>query len=163
MTRYHYSNRIMCQSWVIGLLKAVCRRELRIACLFVAAILCVRLLQVKISPQDEGGVGGDVVKAKRDQTSPLLMVYWTTVFSKKDWGFGADLEHCLHLKNKCIFSTDRSLYRSADVMLLHMRDPFNIPKYRPPNQKWAFGIMESPVYTGLDLFQIRRLFNVTMT
>ncbi|KAI0217036.1 Alpha-(1,3)-fucosyltransferase C, partial [Lamellibrachia satsuma] len=170
MTRHHRTYRMMSQSWVIGLLKVVRRRELRIACLFTVVILCLQLLHVKLSPQVAGGVdcidgysSGDIDKAKRGQPSSLLMIYWTTVFLKKDWGFGADLEHCRHLKDKCIFSTDRSLYRTADVMLLHMRDTFEIPKYRPPHQKWAFGIMESPVYTGLDLVQIRRLFNVTMT
>ena len=164
--------RRICPAWVGRLLRVFSRRFLRIMCVFGVIVGCLLLLQIKQITRGTGDVGDsiddigrmiDVVKAKSGHISPLLMIYWTTVFLVKDWGFGADLEHCPHLKDKCIFSIDRSLYHSADVMLLHMRDPFEVPKYRPPYQKWAFGIMESPVYTDLDLDQIRRLFNVTMT
>ena len=169
------TTRGLCQSWISSLLIATSGRRLIPLYLLAVGLMCLLLLQVRQiknrfggSNDESIGVGGTFETCKpvdgvKDETSPLLFVYWTSVFLKKDWGFGAHLEQCPRLKEKCIFSTNQSLHCSADVMLLHMRDPFEVTLHRPPHQKWVFGIMESPVYTDVNLNAIRLLFNVTMT
>ena len=98
----------------------------------------------------------------------LRIAYWTTVLGVEGrWGwsvrFPKQLDSCPDLKDKCVFTGDRSQYNNSDVLLFHMRDSFKVNSYRPPFQKWVFAIMESPTHTYVDLDKHRWLFNITMT
>ena len=93
---------------------------------------------------------------------PLKILYATTWFDTT-WGYQTYLDTCPKLKSRCVYTTDKSQYRDADVLLFHMRDSFKILTHRPPFQKWVFNIKESPLHTYVNLDKHRWLFNITMT
>ena len=95
---------------------------------------------------------------------PIKIIYWSPWFDIKDWGLQHAIKTtCPALAKTCTFTTDRRQYNDSDVVLVHIRDSYAIPKYRPWFQKWVFVLKESPVYTYRSLSQERWLYNITMT
>ena len=93
---------------------------------------------------------------------PLKIVYVNKKFGAA-WGFQKHLNGCPELKSRCVYTADRSQYRDADVLLFHMRDSFQLPRHRPPFQKWVLALKESPMHTYVNFDKHRWLFNITMT
>ncbi len=76
-----------------------------------------------------------------------LIIFWSTYFGTKHFGFGLGRDH--FIKNKCKFtncitSTDKTLYDKSDVIIMHINEgPVPLPTYRLPHQRWIGFLLES--------------------
>ena len=77
--------------------------------------------------------------------------------------YGCELEN----GSDCVYvNANRTTYNDSQVVLFnfHTLDSKDIPKYRPPGQKWIFSMYESPSRTNMKLLsRLRFAFNATMT
>ena len=63
----------------------------------------------------------------------------------------------------CEITNDKTRLAEADLVLVSVLDQTSpIPKSRPPNQKWVFDVIESPVHTP-DFSHYNEVFNMTAT
>ncbi|KAM4618074.1 3-galactosyl-N-acetylglucosaminide 4-alpha-L-fucosyltransferase FUT3-like [Discoglossus pictus] len=91
-----------------------------------------------------------------------LILLWT-------WPFGVQFHfnECPFEESGCHFTDNRSLYHSADAVVLHHRDvslsPGLLPNIsRPKGQYWVWFNLESPENTN-NLYIMDNLINLTMT
>ncbi|XP_069821591.1 4-galactosyl-N-acetylglucosaminide 3-alpha-L-fucosyltransferase FUT6-like [Dendropsophus ebraccatus] len=93
-----------------------------------------------------------------------IILVWT-------WPFGDQfpLNECPSYNDisGCTYTANRSLYSSADAIVIHHRDVCNSPKQlpqmqRPPNQYWVWFNLESPSHTP-NLHFMDNLINMTMS
>ena len=71
-----------------------------------------------------------------------IILMWTTVFGHQS----GTLDDC-PLKNQCEFTYDKSLLHSANAIVFHASDAYQIqhfPSPTSPNQKFVFLSMETP-------------------
>ena len=100
------------------------------------------------------------------KSKPILLLYWTTAFEKRDWGWGVGanpLSSCPELVGQCEFTSDHSRIKDSDILLFHMRDKLNLPSHHLPRQKWVFSVKESSLNTFANLQSLQGTFNMTMT
>ena len=77
--------------------------------------------------------------------------------------YGCELENgadCVYVK------ANRTSYNDSQIVLFnfHRLDLKDMPKYRPPGQKWIFSMYESPSLTNKKLLsRLKFAFNATMT
>ena len=63
----------------------------------------------------------------------------------------------------CETTSDKSRLNESDFVVTHMRDSIaELPKNRPPNQRWIFLLYESPVHSG-DFTKYNNFYNLTAT
>lgn len=63
----------------------------------------------------------------------------------------------------CELLKDRSRLNESDYVIYHMRSGSDVPpKYRPPNQRWIFFLIESPIHSA-DFDNFNGFFNHTST
>ena len=63
----------------------------------------------------------------------------------------------------CETTSDKNRLNESDFVVTHMRDSIgDLPKYRPPNQRWIFLLYESPVHSG-DFSKYNGFYNLTST
>ena len=100
------------------------------------------------------------------KSKPILVLYWTTAFGTRDWGWGvgaSPLSLCPELLGQCEFTSDLSRIKESDILLFHMRDNLNLPPHHLPHQKWVFSVRESSLHTFANLQSLQGTFNMTMT
>jgi len=100
------------------------------------------------------------------------VLFWTKYYDSDHFVRGHEkglFQDCPALADRCILSNDRSLIEESAAVIFHMRD-FNIddlPKFRSPEQRWVFFLMESPPHTHreemLKYLPPKYFFNWTMT
>ncbi|XP_075692864.1 4-galactosyl-N-acetylglucosaminide 3-alpha-L-fucosyltransferase FUT6-like [Rhinoderma darwinii] len=93
-----------------------------------------------------------------------LILLWTWPFGKKFL-----LNKCPRYVDisGCFYTANRTLYSSADAIVIHHRDVCNsitqLPQMpRPPNQYWIWFNLESPTHSP-NLNFMDNIFNLTMT
>ena len=81
----------------------------------------------------------------------VTILFWTRWFDEKAPIGDFDIKRCL--PEYAHVSTDRTNLMDADALIFHSRDflPYDLPKYRRPNQIWIFLTLESPFFSGIEI------------
>ena len=100
------------------------------------------------------------------------VLFWTKYYDSDHFVRGHEkglFQDCPSLADRCRLTNDRSLIEESAAVIFHMRD-FNVadlPKFRSPEQRWVFFLMESPPHTHreeiLKNLPPKYQFNWTMT
>ncbi|GBM30267.1 Alpha-(1,3)-fucosyltransferase C [Araneus ventricosus] len=111
-------------------------------------------------------------KSEADNTSPKLILLWTTYFNKiysEDFYFFEEGRKTFDRYNcqvsNCYVTANKSSAYHSDAILFHVPDlhSSNIPKRFRNDQIWILYSMEPPRYAVLKWYLISSLFNWTMT
>ncbi|XP_062983810.1 alpha-(1,3)-fucosyltransferase 4 [Elgaria multicarinata webbii] len=139
---------------------SVARRQWRL----LAAVLtcCTALALYAVSTLQPPSPTGRPMDAAGEPLVTVLL-WW------EPFGLSRRLGDCLRLFNVsgCRLTTDRGRLQEAHAVLFHHRDlisqgPGQIPRLRPPAQRWVWMNFESPSHTH-GLRDLTGLFNWTMS
>ena len=102
-----------------------------------------------------------------NKSSPMKKIlYWNTFFGDMSYGFGLGKVQPFNKMNcpgtNCEAISDKNRLNESDVVLVHMRDTFEMPQYRKKNQKWIFVIQESQIHSN-NFTYLNSFFNETST
>ena len=91
----------------------------------------------------------------RAEEKVLPVLFWTKYFDSDKFvldNMEGMFKYCPAPANRCRLTNNRSLIEESAALIFHIRD-FNVddlPKFRSPEQRWVFFLMESPKYTHKD-------------
>ena len=97
-----------------------------------------------------------------------VILRWTKYYGK-EWKVPAGnqiFEDLQCPQRHCFITDNKSAVKESDALLVHMRDivdPSELPRYRRPDQRWVFYLLESPYHTKVNLTKFNGLFNWTST
>ena len=82
-----------------------------------------------------------------------VIVLWTAFFGNKDYVLPLERYACP--VSNCVFTSDRSLFSSADAVMFHARDTTvdDIPKTHPLEQRWILLHHEAPPSTPSNVMK----------
>ena len=102
----------------------------------------------------------------------VSVLFWTKYYGEDSNVRGHNegmAGHCPALADRCQLTNNRSQIEESAAVIFHMRD-FNVddmPKFRSPEQRWVFYLIESPPHTHneetLKNLPQQFLFNWTLT
>ncbi|KAM3918929.1 3-galactosyl-N-acetylglucosaminide 4-alpha-L-fucosyltransferase FUT3-like [Leptodactylus fuscus] len=136
--------------------------QIFIAQFFLSFILFSLSKHVKLSVVMQSFLYTSIHQEPTDVSKIILLWSWP-------FGYQFPLNDCPPSRDisGCFYTTNRSLYSSADAVVLHHRDVCYSSKQlpqmpRPPNQYWIWFNIESPPHTP-NLHFMDNLINLTMS
>ena len=102
----------------------------------------------------------------------VMILFWTKYYGSDNFiqNHGESIFHlCPEVAERCQLTNNRSLIHKSDAIIFHIRDLDinDMPKYRSPEQRWIFFLIESPRHTHkeeiLKNLPPEFLFNWTLT
>ena len=119
---------------------------------------------------DSESSAGEPRKSNEPQSERVIRILtWTEVSPSNPFWFGSKLEGTTNCGTRiqCIYTNNRSLYNTSDVIVFHTRylyDYSEMPTFRLPRQHWITYLHETPVQTLMTVMSpYESWFNWTYT
>ena len=140
-----------------------------VACVTAATAPYLQIRGVsRMTARVTASLGNTLINATKESVPDKVILRWTKFYGKP-WVVPTGRKVFEDLEcpeRRCILVDNHTLLPRSDAVLVHMRDvssTMDLPKFRLPNQRWIFYLLESPYHTQLNLTQFNGYFNWTST